>query len=369
MTGLSFATVSRLANDLLDRRIVSEVASVKLDGAKRKTTLLDINPEGGWVIALGVGGTRVTGAAMDLSGVLGEVIEYRLEHVYGEQFVTPAVLSVLSGVIERETGKRGEPLAIGISTAGIVDEDTGVVKISFNLQLRDYPIAHIVREARDVPVIVGNDVACSTLAELRRGHGRENRDFAFVMVDTGIGAGVVFDGEVMRFRPGAEFGLMVVASAGDPERFGGRGYLESVSAGRGIAAAARKQLELGKPSLLTGAAGGPAQVTMESVVDAARQGDKMCEGLLAEAASYLGIGIVNYAHTMGLSLFVVSGGVTRAGEVFWKPLREAVARHEFWPDTIRIVPSALGGEAWLMGAGMLALDRAFSEWDRFKATR
>ena len=56
MTGLSFATVSRLANDLLERSIIIEVASVKLNGAKRKTTLLDINPEGGWVLALSVGG-------------------------------------------------------------------------------------------------------------------------------------------------------------------------------------------------------------------------------------------------------------------------------------------------------------------------
>ena len=358
VTGLSFATVSRLANDLLERSIIIDVASVKLNGAKRKTALLDINPEGGWVVALGVGGSRVMAAAMDFSGSLGDPVEYRLEHVYGEEFVTPAVVSALTSVIEREKGRRGDPLAVGISTTGIVDDETGVVKISFNLQLRDYPIARIVGDACDVPVIVGNDVACSTLAELRRGHGRDSRDFAFVMVDTGVGAGVVFDGEVRRFPSTAEFGLMVVAPAGDPDRFGGRGYLESVSAGRGIAASARKQLELGAASLLGEIA--PAQVSIESVVEAARRGDELCMRLLEEAASYLGIGIVNYAHTMGLGLFVVAGELTQAGEVFWKPLRESVASHEFWPGMIRIEPSALGNEAWLMGAGLLALDNAFS---------
>jgi predicted NBD/HSP70 family sugar kinase len=350
-----------LANDLLDRSIITEAASVKLGGAKRKTTLLDINPDGGWVVALNVSGTRVRAAAMDLSGAIGEQVEKQLDHAYGEEFVTPAVLSALNGVIEKEKGRRGSPLAIGISTIGIVDDDAGAVKISFHLQLRDYPIARVVRQACDVPIIVRNDVVCSTLAELRRGHGRQSRDFAYVMADAGVGAGVVFDGEVRRFPSGAEFGLMLVAPAGDPERFGGRGYLESVSSGRGMAAAARKRLELGEKSLLSHIVpGGPGSVTMESVVEAARRGDEMCGGLLAEAASYLGIGIVNYAHTMGMGLFVIAGELSQAGGAFWEPLKKSVARHEYWSGMIRMEPSELGNQATIKGAGLLALDNVFS---------
>ncbi|MHB9036449.1 MAG: ROK family transcriptional regulator [Armatimonadota bacterium] len=361
LTGLSFATVCRLANELLERSIITEVDAVKLNGAKRKTTLLDVNPDGGWVVALSVSGSRVKAAAMDLLGVLGEPVEQQLEYVSGEAYVTPAILSVLSSVIETQRPTRSNPLAIGISLSGIVDDEQGIVRVSFHLQLRDYPIARIVREFCDVPILLRNDVMCSTLAELRFGHGRYNRDFAYVMVDTGVGAGLVFDGEVRRFPLGAEFGLMVVAPEGDPERFSGRGYLESLSSGWGIAAAAGVQMESGNAAILSKLVpGGPALVTAKSVVEAALIGDQTCRDILAQAANYLGVGVVNHAHTLGLKLIVVAGGLVDAEEHFWGPLRKSVEKHEYWSGMIRVEPSLLECDATLLGAGLLALDNAFS---------
>lgn len=364
LTHLSFPTVCRVVNQLMERSIVTEVASVSLGNAKRKTVLLDINPRGGWIVAVDIGSTRIRAAAMDISGALHEFVQAPLENVRGEESVAPAIVSVLTEIIGKCEPKRGAPLAIGISSTGMVDSDLGVVKLSFNLQLRDFPIAKIVQQVWNAPVVVNNDVTAATLAEAKFGQGREHSDFAYVSVGTGIGAGLVFDGQVHQLHPNAEFGLMVVAPEGDPERFSGRGYLESVASGRGIAAAARKEIEAGTKSLLTELApDGPASITAKVVSEAARRGDVLARDVLARAANYLGIGIVNLAHTLGLTFFVISGGVSRAGDAFWDPLRESVDKYEYWPGMIQLAPSLIKEKSSLLGAGILALDTALDSME------
>lgn len=359
-TGLSVATVCRVVKELADEGLIAEVGVVSVDGARRKTTLLDINPDGGWVAALDLGGSRVRAAAMDLAGRIRESLELPLGSTRGEESAIPAIRCALESILAGSGEPKGAPLAIGVSSSGIVDPEAGVVKLSFNLDLRDFPIAEVVREVCDVPAVVRGDVAASTLAEAKLGKGRESSDFAYVTVGAGVGAGLVFGGKVRELPCEAEFGLMVVAPEGDPERFGGRGYLESVASGRGIAAAARRELEAGAKSALSELAlrGGP--IAAKTVADAARHGDELAAAVLARAAHYLGMGIVNLAHTLGLALFVIGGGVSMSGDAFWNPLREAVAKYEYWPGRIRLEPSPLAGDAAILGAGMLALDRAFA---------
>jgi len=356
LTGLSFPTVCRVMSKLVADQLVIQVGAVNVGGARRKTILFDINPDGGWVISLDLGGSRIRAAAMDLSGRLRKSVELPLENARGEESVVPAIKSAL-----RKITKQGKtsPLMLGISSSGIVDPQLGVVKLSFNLQLRDFPIVKIVREVCDTPIIVRHDVAASTLAEAKLGKGRDNPDFAYITVGTGVGAGIVIGGQLRELPLDAEFGLMVVAPEGDPERFGGRGYLESIASGRGIAAAARREIEAGSESIINGLSpAGPASITAETVAQAAQQGDETARKVLARAAHYLGLGIVNLAHTLGLTLFIIGGGVSMAGDSFWQPLYETVRKYEYWPGRIRLEPSALGNNAALLGAGMLALDAA-----------
>ena len=357
LTNLSFPTVCRVVNDLIDQSIISEVASVNVGKAKRKTVLLDINPNGGWVVAMDIGGDNIRAAAVDFSGKLHETMEMPLENIQGEESVTPAILNALSEIISTCEPSRGKPQAIGISCSGIVDSQIGVVKLSFNLQLRDYPIARIVEQAYDVPVVIYNDVVSSTLAEAKLGPGREYDNFAYITIGTGVGAGFVFDGQVRELPSHAEFGLTVVAPEGDPDRFGGRGYLESIASGRGIAAAIRREIEAGAKSSLTKLIpGGNTPIKTKDVAAAANKGDELAINVLASAASHIGLAIVNLAHTFGLTMFVISGGVSLSGEAFWKPLRESVEKHEYWPGRISLEPSTLQKSAALIGVGILALD-------------
>jgi hypothetical protein len=97
-TGFSFATVCRAVDELVEESLVREVESVRIGGAKRRTTLLDINPDGGWVITLDLGGSRIRAAAMDLSGTARESLEVSLENAHGEDSVIPALSSALGAI-------------------------------------------------------------------------------------------------------------------------------------------------------------------------------------------------------------------------------------------------------------------------------
>jgi glucokinase len=358
LTGLSFPTVCRVINELVGNGTVTEIGAVNLRGARRKTALLDIDPNGGWVVALDIGGSRIRAAAMDLSGKLRESIEIPMENVQGEGSIVPAIQAALDGIMQAAKGLNGEPKVVGVSSSGMVDAQTGIVKLSFNLQLRDFPIARVISDMCHLPTVVRHDVAASTLAEAKLGQGRESTDFAYITVGVGVGAGLVMGGQMSELPTDAEFGLMLVAPDGDLERFGGRGYLESISSGRSIAAVARREIQAGAKSLMNElSAAGPAFITAKEVAMAAGMGDDLARTILARAANYLGIGIVNLAHVLGLNLFVVGGGVSMSGDAFWGPLRAAVERYEYWPGRIRVEPSVLGKDAAILGAGMLALDK------------
>lgn len=359
LTSLSFPTVCRVINELVEGGVVREIGAVNVKGARRKTALLDIDPDGGWVIALDLGGSRIRAAAMDLSGRLRESIEIPLENVQGEGSVVPAIRSALDGIMLAAKDLNGGPKSVGVSSSGIVDAHTGIVKLSFNLQLRDFPIAKVISDMCDLPTVVRHDVAASTLAEAKLGQGREFPDFAYITVGVGVGAGLVIGGHVSELPTDAEFGLMLVSPDGDPDRFGGRGYLESISSGKSIAAVARRELEAGVKSLMNEISpAGPAYITAKEVAKAADMGDELAQTILARAAQYLGIGIVNLAHVLGFNVFVIGGGVPMSGDAFWKPLRASVEKYEYWPGRIRIEPSVLGQDAAILGAGMLALDKA-----------
>ncbi|MHB9038932.1 MAG: ROK family protein, partial [Armatimonadota bacterium] len=224
LTNLSFPTVCRVIDGLVKRSFVIDVASTNIGSAKRKTHLFDIDPSGGWVMAMELGGGHIKVAAADLTGALRESVTHILENVQGEALVAPAVKSAVAELLEKCEPTMGKPLAIGVSSAGWVDPKHGIVKHSFNLQLNNFPIVRIVQQVINVPVVVNDNIVASTLAEARLGHGQQHDNFAYLAVGVGVGGGYVLNRQVLNLNSRSQFGLMVLGTEGDPDRFEGRGY-------------------------------------------------------------------------------------------------------------------------------------------------
>jgi glucokinase len=326
-----------------------------------KTSFLEVNPKAGWVMAVEIASERIRVAAIDMAGNILDRVEKDLVNIQGNEAVSRALTKTLHEILEKLVPAFGKPLFVGVSSIGMIDSDSGIIKLSFHLQLKDFPLARVIGQEIDSPILMRNDVASSALAEARLGIGRTSSDFAYITVGTGINANYVFNDQVYNNDYHSEFGLMIVAPEGDPERFEGRGFLESVASGRGMAAAARHALESGTRSLISKLSPqGPAYVTHAHVVEAAKQGDPPAIEILAKAANYLAIGIVNIANILSLRRFVLDGSIPEAGDVFWQPLTEAVRKHEYWAGEIQLQRSELKGEAALLGAGLLAQDQAFN---------
>jgi predicted NBD/HSP70 family sugar kinase len=358
LTGLSIPTVWRLIDELLAAGIVRELSADILPRKRGpKASFVEINPETGWIAAVEIASERVRAAAMNMAGITLGMVESNLVNVQGNEQVSLLIAETLKELLQKFMPSLGNPSCVGVSSIGMIDSEAGVIKLSFHLQLKDFPLSRLIRQETDSPSVIRNDVASSALAEARLGVGRTNPDFAYITVGMGINANYVFNDQVYNRDYHSEFGLMIVAPQGDPERFEGRGFLESLASGRGIAAAARHALESGKPSLISSlSVQGPAFVTHHHVVEAAKQGDALAVEILARAANYLGIGIVNLANILSLRRFVIDGSVPEAGDAFWKPLLDAVRKYEYWAGEIQLQPSDLKGDAALLGAGILALD-------------
>jgi N-acetylglucosamine repressor len=362
LTQLSIPTVWRLVDELLAGKIVRETPAYAISKKRGpKTSLVEINPKAGWVAALEIEGERIRAAAIDMTGNRLVTVANELVNVQGSESVSLFITKTINDLLQKFAPSLGTPLCIGASSTGMIDSDAGVIKLSFHLQLNDFPLARLINGETDAPVLIRNDVASSAFAEARLGLGRTNPNFAYITIGNGINANYVFNDQVYNRDYHSEFGLMIVAPEGDPERFEGRGFLESLASGRGIAVAARHALENGARSLISKVSPqGPAFVTHAHVVEAAKQGDSLAIEILERAANHLAIGIVNLANILSLRRFVIDGSVPEAGDAFWKPLLAAVRKYEYWSGEIQLQPSELHGDAALLGAGLLALDQAFN---------
>jgi glucokinase len=255
---------------------------------------------------------------------------------------------------------------IGVGFGGPVDMSTGVIARSFHVSGWDgIPLADWCRRELGIPASVGNDCDVSGLAEARLGAGAGHRVVLYVTVGTGIGGGLVVDGEIYApHRPArSEMGHLrpgLNATGTDD-------ILESLASGLGIANQARERaIANGKPaaSALLNAAGVESldHLTSKALATAARAHDPIACDVFERATQALGWAVAQAITLMAVEVVVVGGGVSLSGEdLFFEPLRRETATYVFPPlaGTYRIVPAALGEEVVIHGA--IALAAAASE--------
>jgi glucokinase len=232
-----------------------------------------------------------------------------------------------------------------------------------NLGWKDYPIRDRISGLLDLPATLDNDANCATYAEWWQGAGRRATSMAGVTLGTGIGGGLILDGRLIRGASGCagEIGHTTIDFTGRRCKCGNYGCLEAYASGPNIAARAREGIEAGDQSLLVDLVDGDLdRITAVTVYDALLQGDEHAQAVMLETAKILGAGIANVVNTFNPEVVVVVGGVTRAGEHLFTPLRSEVRRRAFdvAVQACRIVPGELGDAAGVIGAaGIFIVDR------------
>lgn len=277
----------------------------------------------------------------------------------GAKFVVDRMIEMIRASMKdgaREAGiEEDRIIGIGLGSPGPLDRATGTVIETPNLGWRNFPLRDLVSNAIGLDAVLDNDANAATLGEWWMGAGRGVKMLLGVTIGTGIGGGIVFEGRVFHGASdvAGEVGHMTIDANGRRCNCGSYGCLEAYASGPAIAARAIEGLQAGRPSLMPDMVNGDlSRVTAATVSEAIVAGDIYAAEVMRETAKFLGLGIANLINILNPDMVVVSGGVTRAGEHLFEPLRAEVRRHAFAPaaQACRIGSSELGDMAGVIGA-------------------
>jgi glucokinase len=307
--------------------------------------------------AIDVGGTKIASALFTAEGEICAKTKAPIDKSGGD--AAAGQVRDRIGILTAAARTAGGRLAaVGISVPGIVYSGSGKVWAPNIPGWDQYPLLDKIK--RDIPIVLESDRSAYVAGESWRGAAAGARDAVFLAVGTGIGAGIISGGRIVHGHEdiaGAVgwFGLNPVFR---PE-YGSMGSFEAEASGASVARKARERLGQGRPSSMLALAGGRIEaVTAEVVAEAARARDPLAMEVVADAVTYLGMGIANIISILNPEVVVVGGGLFQAADVFLEPVRREVAR---WAQPlaarkVRIESSALGEDAGLFGCGKLAWD-------------
>lgn len=308
------------------------------------------------ILALDFGGTKLAAAIVSIGERVWRSHKRMLSPADADAKADLANMrSLIHDLLQGE-----KPAAIGISFGGPVDAKLGKVRLSHHVPgWENIPLREILEAEFQVPVSVDNDANVAALGEHRFGAGVGYESLFYITVSTGVGGGWILNGHPWRGAEGmaGEIGHVVVDPNGPICLCGKRGCVERLASGPYMAAAVREELHkqpLRGEILRNLANNNEDAITGQLISQAATQGDELALEILQRAGWALGVGIGNAANLINPQLFVLGGGVTKAGAQFWEVVR-GVARETALPEVnFDIVPAALGDEAPLWGAVALA---------------
>ncbi|MDI7275191.1 MAG: ROK family protein [Anaerolineae bacterium] len=311
-------------------------------------------------LALDFGGTKLAAGIVDWrSGRVVREARQRTGEASGAEGQIADMLALVDGLLGAMP--EGETLTgVGVSFGGPVDAPSGTVLQSHHVPGWDgLPLASRLSRRLGLPVLVENDANAVALGELLYGAGRGVADLVYMTISTGIGGGIILDGQLWRGHHGVagEVGHMVVRPDGPVCTCGNRGCLEALASGLSIARRAREALAAGRPGelLLALAGGEPDGITAELVFRAALSGDDAAKSVVAEAAADLGLAIAMLCSIIDPARVILGGGVAKAGEQLLVPVRQAFRRHAFplLVERVSIVRAAAIDQGGLLGAAAL----------------
>lgn len=310
----------------------------------------------GLTIGVDVGGTKIAAGVVDEDGTI-----LREERVESPAESVDAIEKAIADLVT--TLREGRDVeAVGVGAAAFVDAGRARILFAPNLAWRDLDLKADLERLTGLPVVVENDANAAAWGEFRYGAAMDDDDLLLVTVGTGVGGGIVVDGELFRGANGvgAEVGHIRLVRDGEPCGCGLRGCLEAYGSGTALTREAREAAAK-DPSYAAAvielAGGDPQAIEGKMVSEAAAAGDPFACEQLARLGSWLGEGIASLAAVIDPSVVALGGGVADVGDLLLDPVRESFAAHitgghnRPHPE-FRV--AKLGNKAGLIGAADLA---------------
>lgn len=347
MTGLSRTTVHTLVSELKDSGAVHEVetSAHEIRGGRPAVQLM-LQDSLLAVVGIDFGHSHVQVAVADIAhNVLAERrCDLDVSHDARKALDTAA--RMVDEVLEEGRVERKSVTAAGIGIPGPVDRGRGTAGSATILPgWTGVRIGKEIEQLLGIPVEIENDANLGALAEMTWGAGRECSNFAYIKAATGIGAGIVVDGRLLRGASGTagEIGHTTLDESGAMCYCGNRGCLETVASGPAIVALVSQ----GQPGILT----------LGQVIELAAGGDMRCRRAISDAGREMGVAIAGLCNLINPERVIVGGLLSRAGELLLQPIREAIRRHAVFAaaERVEVVAADFVERAELLGSLALAL--------------
>lgn len=307
------------------------------------------------VVGIDLGGTEIKAGLVDSEKGIIKKISHPTEVEKGNEKVIENITS-----IAQELMKDVEVRSIGIGSPGSIDRSKGVVRFSPNFpEWHDFELGEHIRRNTGVDVFVENDANAFALGEWYFGKAKGLTDFIALTLGTGIGSGVVCNGVFITGKDGLapELGHMVVIPNGPQCGCGNRGCVEAVASAKSIAREAKKLLERYPDSLVLKLAGSKEKIESRHVFEAYKQCDPLARVVVNFAIDALAQAIGNYIHAFNPEKIIIGGGMSKAGDTLFVPLKETVKKFVMnsFAGTYTIEQSFLVEDAGILGAASAAL--------------
>lgn len=318
-------------------------------------------------VGVDLGGTSMRAGVLDKDGKLLSMEKRKTHPELGAAEVLERLVKTIKRAVKAADVKVNDIDGVGVGVPGPVDSKKGIVRVAVNLgkDWTNFPLSKKLAAEVDAPVYLDNDVRVGAMGEFTYGAGREVNDMVAVFVGTGIGGGIVLNGQLrMGFRGGAgEVGHTVVsADNGIVGKTGQPGTVEPLASRTGMERMIKEMVAAGRksavPDLIESVGGG--RLTSSVIYEALRRDDEVMQEALAVAQRTLGLLAANIVNTLDPEMVVFGGGVTeRLGEKFVAPIRQMAYANFINKQNakaVKILPAALKDASGVVGAAVLARD-------------
>lgn len=347
-TGLSSTSVSRSVNKLIEVGVLAEGSTFATSRPGRPAVGVTIRDDAVFVVGVQVGVGFVRLGLMNAFGTTTASDAFEYDTATAPNDVMEQIGAAIRSLLEPVPSEK--VAAVGVTVPGPVDADGRTLLLPLNLPWRDVPIADVLEPIVGVPVTVDHNVRSMALAESRFGSGRGHDSVAFVYLRTGLGAGLVVEGQPFAggMRGAIALGHVRVVEDGLPCVCGSSGCLETIVSGPALAAAADRLNLTGDLDPLT-------------LLWEAAQADARAAEVINEVFEHLTLALSTVVNLLNPELLLLGGSLATTPDGFIARLERGI-RQAVFPlirETVHIEPSDLGIDAGVAGGGTLALERFF----------
>ncbi len=351
-TGLSTATVSRLVDSLIQEQLLVEHDPISVPKG-RPMKSVSFNGKGHYMIGIDLGTTYIRGVLTNISAEFIKEVEVVTESQKDPSYVLNKVVQVIQNLAGTNLIDPSRIVGVGLSVAGIINLNTGIVEYSPAFNWRNVEIKRFMESSIPFPVFFDNVSRAMALGELTYGTGRSFNDLICVNVGYGIGAGIVINKQLFYGTDGmaGEFGHIPVSGDGKVLcSCGKNNCLTAYASGDAMVKRARIRLPDYPDSILNQIP--DKDLDTKLVAEAAANGDPLAQSVFNNAIEYLGLGIAGLMNIFNPQAIILGGGITLNGPVFWDKLKTVISENVFDHRSTKyqILPAGHPGQTAMYGA-------------------